>query len=67
MNRLIAAAACLAVLTGCATVPAAQCDGWKPLRPKVATVDYLAQHDPELIDQLLTNNLNGEARCGWKR
>lgn len=67
MIKLIAAAACLAVLTGCATAPAAQCDGWQPLRPKAATVDYLATNDPELVDALLVNNLNGETLCGWKR
>ncbi len=67
MIRLIVVAGCLAALTGCATVPAAECAGRKPLRPKAATVDYLAVNDPELVDALLINNLDGEARCGWKR
>lgn len=66
MIKLVAAAACAVMLSGCATMPAAQCDGWKPLRPKAATVDYLEMNDPDLRDDLLIYNLNGQTRCGWK-
>lgn len=67
MIKFVIAAACAIALAGCTTVPAAQCDGLRPLRPKAATVDYLAANDPALKDDLLTYNLYGEARCGWKR
>lgn len=63
MTRWLAVLALL-VASGCATGPATDCAGFKPIRPTAADVERMSD---ELVGQLLAHNEFGREHCGWTR
>lgn len=43
------------------------CGGFKPIRLKQKSVDYLALNDLEAIDDLGQHLAHGQAKCGWRK
>jgi hypothetical protein len=56
----------LGALASCVTTaPSDGCAGWRPVRVSAATVDYLAQNDPETLKALIAHQETGTARGCW--
>ncbi len=51
-------------VAGCATGPATDCAGFKPIRPTPADVDAVSDR---LAAEILAHNEFGRAHCGWTR
>ena len=69
IGRLVA----LSLIAGCAAapLPGNVCDLTSPIRfNEAATFDYLEEHEPEALSQILSQNRYGalpesEGGCGW--
>jgi hypothetical protein len=62
---LILLTAPVALASCVASGPSDGCAGWRPVRVSAATVDYLAQNDPETLKALIAHQETGKARGCW--
>jgi hypothetical protein len=66
LTRILTLCAAPMILASCvASGPSDGCAGWRPVRMSAATVDYLAQNDPETLKALIAHQETGKARGCW--
>lgn len=53
-------------LASCAPTSPDACAGWRPIRVADATVDYLAQNDPQTLSGLIAHLETGQQRGCWQ-
>jgi len=55
----------LGLLASCATPNTDACAGWRPVQADSATVDFLAQNDPDTLKAMIGHQQTGQARGCW--
>ena len=55
----------LAPLALCAVPSPDGCAGWRPVQADSATVDFLAQNDPDTLKAMIGHQETGTARGCW--
>ena len=64
---MLALSSALAVLASCAPIPASDpCAGWQPITGALASVDYLATHDPQFLRAVIAHDEFGAKIGCWK-